>query len=208
VSALDDLEAEWALRQHFISYRWETGEHDRWVQAFARGLRARGYPVILDQELMQAPDAPKPSDEQLLRLFEALGTATHFTPIVTPGYSERVLGEHVSNWRDGWVHDEWTIALNMAKERRLIFDGVWRSGPASGIPAPFDEHNVADFRGDDLEGDLDRWYPRFEVNVIGRRGDGTARVVGPILYTEYPQAVELFRADARQFESVAVVPTA
>jgi hypothetical protein len=199
-------ENPWQLRQHFVSYRWEGGEHEEWVRAFAAGLRSRGYPVILDRELMEAQGAAELRVEQITSLLLNLGSVTHFTPIITPGYRERVLDETGEDWRDGWVHDEWTIALNRAADGDLVFDGVWRSGEASVIPAPFDEHNVADFRGNDLEADLDRWYPRLEVNVVGERYDGTVRLIGPILYTEYPQAVEVLRPDAPDYRSVRIVP--
>jgi hypothetical protein len=76
-------ENPWQLRHHFISYRWETSEEADWVRAFAAGLRARGYPVILDLELMDAPGAPELRVEQLRQLLALLARATHFTPIAT-----------------------------------------------------------------------------------------------------------------------------
>jgi hypothetical protein len=155
---------------------------------------------------MEQRDLPATRYEQLLNLLPRLGDVTHFTPVLTPGYRERLLlgAGADADWRDGWVYDEWTIAVNRSGAGELYFDGVWRSGDT--LPPPFTEDNVADFRGEDLGVALDRWYPPYEVDVIGERADGSARVIGPVLYTEYPAVLNLFDRDGETFDSVKVVP--
>jgi hypothetical protein len=204
--AIPEPDTTWQLRCHFISYRWETTEHAKWVRALADGLIARGYPVILDQYYMERQDLPATRFDQLLNLLPRLADVTHFTPVLTRGYRERLLLHDAqdADWRDGWLYDEWTIAVNRAVEGDLVFDGVWRSG--DGVPSPFTTDNVADFRGDDLKDALDHWYPPYEVHVIGERADGTAGLVGPVLYTEYLTVLDMFHRDNETFQSVKVVP--
>lgn len=181
------------MRYLFISYRWESDEHIAWVRAFAAGLRARGYPIVLDQLFMEDTSLPVSRIEQLLNLFGHLGRATHFVPILTDAYSRRLIhgngggaGGDDERWQDGWVYDEWTIAINASIAGEIEFDGIWRSGDAP--PEPFTPANVCDFRGDDLVGDLDRYFPPLWVLVTGVRADGTAgRVFGPVLYNTWPE---------------------
>ena len=142
------------MRYLFISYRWESDEHIAWVGAFAAGLRSRGYPVVLDRLFMEDATLPG-SFEQLLNLFGHLSRATHFVPILTEAYSRRLIegkrgsSESQERWEDGWVYDEWTIAVNASIAGQIELDGIWRSGEK--LPRPFTSANVCDFRGDELE---------------------------------------------------------
>jgi hypothetical protein len=182
----------WQLRYLFISYRWESDQHIAWVRRFAEGLRSRGYPVALDQLLMESPNSPTTRIEQLLNVFGHLSRATHYLPILTDSYRRRLLEGNAADstgderFQDGWVYDEWTIAVNKSIAGELTFTGIWRSGDK--LPKPFTVDNVCDFRGDDLDAALDQWFPPFHVWVTGLREDGTpARVVGPIPYNQWPE---------------------
>ncbi len=154
---------------YFISYRWESEAHRQWVFKFASQLERRGYKVIFDQfEGLDIRDRIGPAlrtdrmQGEIPSLVEDLGHASVFLPILTEGYRRCVEprrtgdpaagSEHLSwslraNANDGWVFDEWQLALRLRLAGRLRWQAVWRSGPV--VPPPFSRHRVADFRDDD-----------------------------------------------------------
>jgi hypothetical protein len=142
---------------------------------------------------MEDTSIPGSQIERLLNLFGHLNRATHFLPILTDLYSRRLIngneggaGGDDERWQDGWVYDEWTVAVNASIAGEIEFVGIWRSGDK--LPEPFTAANVCDFRGNDLAVDLDRYFPALRVLVTGVHADGTAgRVFGPVLYNTWPE---------------------
>ena len=154
---------------YFISYRWENVPHRQWVFRFATDLERRGYRVIFDQfenldvrERIGPTLRPDRMQDEIPRMVEDIGRATVFLPILTEGYRRCVEPprtgdpaarvDHLS-WtlraspNDGWVFDEWQVALRLRLASRLRWRPVWRSGPV--VPPPFSRDRVADFRNDD-----------------------------------------------------------
>ncbi|CAG1018132.1 hypothetical protein BURC_02865 [Burkholderiaceae bacterium] len=175
---------------YFISYRWESEPHRQWVFKFAKDLERHGYRVIYDQfESLDLRDRIGPvlrtdrMKDEIPRLVEDLGRATVFVPILTEGYRRcvepRRTGnpaagvEHLSwslraNANDGWVFDEWQVALRLRLRDGLRWQAVWRSGPV--VPYPFSRHRVADFRDDDrYAAMLDTHFPHRGTASIGDR---------------------------------------
>jgi hypothetical protein len=132
-----------------------------------------------------------------------------FVPILTEPYRRRVEssggGTAVFGTiiEDGWVQDEWQIALHLATLERIKFLGVWRSGPA--VPFPFNTANVCDFRDDSLYlHAMNRDFPTRFVTVVGLRKDNTFRAFGPIKRSESAPFVESLRR-TNEFETIALV---
>jgi hypothetical protein len=104
-------------------------------------------------------------------------------PILTEGYRrcvepqrsgnptagvDHLSGSLHANESDGWVFDEWQVALRLRLARRLRWQAVWRSGPV--VPPPFSRHRVADFRDDDrYAAMLDTHFPQRSTAETGDR---------------------------------------
>lgn len=169
---------------YFISYRWESVPHRQWVYRFATDLERRGYRVIFDQfDDLEVRDRIGPAlrpdrmQDEIPRMVEDLGRATVFLPILTEGYRRCVeprrsgdpaAGVDHLSWSlrasatDGWVFDEWQVALRLRLAAGLRWQAVWRSGPV--VPPPFSRDRVADFRDDDSYATtLETHFPKLQV---------------------------------------------
>ena len=77
------------------------------------------------------------------------------------------------------MFDEYQTALLLGQHNRLVFKGVWRSGPV--VPLPFRKDDVCDFRHDAAyEAEIERAFGRCMATVIGIRPDDTGRAIGPV----------------------------
>ena len=166
----------------FLSYRWESDEHKKWVWNFADDLQKRGYQVVYDQyedlEIRQ-----QIGDVVMMRLdrmgsevpelVSKLARADVFVPILSERYRRCVepsrTGELPGNATalsrmarinpdDGWVFDEWQLALRLRLAGKMRWQAVWRNGPV--VPPPFTRSTVWDFRDDEAyETRLDTHFP-------------------------------------------------
>jgi len=142
----------------FVSYRWESEEHCRWVARFANDLKARGYGVVYDGD--QRRVAAPPSVPELVA---RIATCNYLIPILTEPYRRRVelARNDVAVMEDGWVFDEWQLGLKLYVIERLRIFGVWRSGPV--VPFPLTKDRVLDFRDSAA-------YPQLLNQCFPRRG--------------------------------------
>jgi hypothetical protein len=128
---------------------------------------------------------------------------THFVPILTEPYRRRVEVVSARPVEDGWVFDEYQLALLLSQRQRILFMGLWRSGPA--LARPFDPDKVIDFRDDAKYADtFARYFPFAKVLVIGLRANGTARSVGPMGRAKAASIVDEFRRTG-EFAHIEVV---
>jgi hypothetical protein len=144
-------------------------------------LESRGYDVVFDHSVQDHRSEPLPVPD----LVALIAGCTHFVPVLTEGYRRRVETRPgvALVIEDGWVFDEYQVAVRLGAARRLIFRGVWRSGPA--VPSPFTRESVYDFRDDvAFNARLDEHFPVRMANITGFRPNGTARTIGPIPRTE------------------------
>ena len=165
----------------FISYRWGTEEQDEWVLRFVSALESRGYDVVFDRTVQSHRSEPLPVAD----LVALVAGCTHFVPILTEGYRRRVETQpHAALvMEDGWVFDEYQLAIRLSAAGRLIFQGAWRSGYA--VPSPFTGENVCDFRDDAaFDARMDEHFPIRMALITGFHADGTARTIGPIPRTK------------------------
>jgi hypothetical protein len=117
-----------AARPHpraFISYAWDTPEHQAWVRTLAARLRADGVNVTLDQWAL------RPGDQLPHFMEESVRENDYIFVICTPRYAER------SNNRQGGVGYEGDIMtatlMNDRNQRKFI--PILRSGtPDNSIP--------------------------------------------------------------------------
>ncbi len=102
-----------------------------------------------------------------------VGSATVFVPILTEayrrcvepkrhGYLPHELGHEPwgaqLNANDGWVFDEWQLALRLLLHGRMRWRGIWRSGPV--LPVPFSKGAVCDLRDEqNYDTGLDAYFP-------------------------------------------------
>jgi tetratricopeptide (TPR) repeat protein len=142
----------------FVSYRWESEEHCGWVARFVNDLKARGYGMVYDGDLRRFATPPRVPD-----LVARIATCNYFMPILTESYRRRVelVSSDVAIKEDGWVFDEWQLALKLYVIERLKIIGVWRSGPV--VPVPLIKDRVLDFRESTA-------YPQLLENYFPRRG--------------------------------------
>lgn len=159
---------------YFISYRWESDAHKAWVASFAEELAARGYDVVLDQRLQEDHAGRVPVPELISRMAQC----NHFLFVLTEAYLARI-GAFDGPIRDGWVWDEYQVAMQLSERGRIKpFVCVWRSGA---LPDWISGEQALDFRDDAGYGAmLERAFPRRMANIIGVRADGSTRVVGPV----------------------------
>jgi tetratricopeptide (TPR) repeat protein len=164
----------------FISYRWGTEDQDEWMARLVSALESRGYDVVFDRNVQSHGD-PLPVPD----LVALIASCTHFAPILTEGYRRRVETRPGAALviEDGWVFDEYQIAVRLSAAKRLIFQGIWRSGPV--LPPPFTRENVCDFRDDAaFDSRVEEHFPVRMALITGLRPDGTARTIGPVPRTE------------------------
>lgn len=142
----------------FVSYRWESEEHNRWVARFANDLKSRGYGIVYDGDLRRLATPPSVPE-----LVARIATCNCFMPILTELYRRRVelASNDVAVKEDGWVFDEWQLALKLYVIERLKIVGVWRSGPV--VPVPLTKDRVLDFRDSTA-------YPQLLEHCFPRRG--------------------------------------
>ena len=159
---------------YFISYKWESPAFCHWVADFVFELQKRGYRLIFDQfESLDLRDHLADAglqdvafqrldrmQREVPELVREIAKADVFMPIMTEGYRRCVdpprLGSlpHQAldeafpriNPEDGWVFDEWQLALRLRLRGKLRWQGVWRGGPT--VPPPFVRDTVLDFRDD------------------------------------------------------------
>jgi tetratricopeptide (TPR) repeat protein len=125
----------------FISYRWESAEHNQWVARLVGDLETRGYRTVYDGDLRRLATPPSVPE-----LVARMASCNFFMPILTEPYRRRVelAANDVAVKEDGWVFDEWQLALKLLVIDRLKITGVWRSGPV--VPLPLAKDRVFDFR--------------------------------------------------------------
>jgi hypothetical protein len=160
----------------FVSYRWESEAHRTWVARLVHNLKARGYDVYFDQDVQAGRDQPMPVPE----LISLIARCNRLMIVLSEGYLERIeLNAERGVIKDGWVWDEYQIAIHLAEIGRLkSWLIVWRSGK---LPDWVSEEQVWDFRDDDqYEALMDQAFPPRLARIIGVRPDGSMRVVGPI----------------------------
>jgi hypothetical protein len=161
----------------FISYRWGTDEQDAWVERLVGTLDSRGYDVVFDRNVQAPRSEPLPVPD----LVALIAGCTHFVPVLTEGYRRRVETQphRALVVEDGWVFDEYQVALRLAAANRMMFQGVWRSGYT--VPPPFTRKNMCDFRDDSaFSSRLDEHFPIRMATITGLRPDGSGRMFGPI----------------------------
>ncbi len=127
----------------FISYVWDDGEHEQWLEAFAGSLFNRRYAVVYDRD-------PRNGDGRLsaTALQIRIVDCNVFVPIVTESYCERVSG---GAWEgDTWSGatgasgGEWGRALRLAEGGYLTFIGIWLAGER--LPPPLTSAKTVDAR--------------------------------------------------------------
>ena len=182
---------------YFISYRWESPEHKAWVASFAEALAARGHDVVLDQRLQQDHAERLPVPELISRMAQC----NRFLFVLTEAYLARI-GASEGPIKDGWVWDEYQVALQLSERGRIGFVCVWRSGA---LPDWISEEQALDFRDDaNYEAMLERAFPRRMVYIVGVRADETKRIVGPIERVNVERAGRELEASER-FEGFLIV---
>jgi tetratricopeptide (TPR) repeat protein len=180
----------------FVSYRWESDAVIAWVSQFADDLVERGYDVVFDRHLQKDPQPPTVPE-----LVSRVAHCNIFAPVLTEGYRRRVeTGPH--GHEDGWVFDEYQVALRLGNAGRVRFVGIWRSGPV--VPAPFSPDNVCDFRNDNQYTALmDQVFPTRYAVVIGRRPDDTYRSIGPVKLSQTQGVIKMLQ-DTGEFTHILV----
>ena len=155
----------------FISYRWESEEHEAWVDRLAGELFSRGYELVYDRH-PESIGNPLGADEVLYRLAEC----TCFVAIVTEQYLEatRLPSEGPAPWtrRDAsWAKREWERALSLNRLGLIDCVAVWRSG--DGSAGEFDWTAVIDCRAEvDVRAGLGRVFPELGVIAVATATDG------------------------------------
>ena len=186
----------------FLSYRRESDAHLAWMRKLADALDERGYDVMLDQfvrGLTQSPSVPE--------MISMMASCTVFSPILTDGYFERIDpgdGPTVAHafLKDGWVFDEYQVAMFLGQRKRLVVTGLWRSGR---LRPPFTTDNTLDLRDDaQMAKRLDRSFPHRKLMVVGMRGDQMGRAMGPLRFSQVDGAIETLQ-DTRHFTQIVVI---
>jgi hypothetical protein len=159
----------------FVSYRWESESHKKWVLLFVRALKSRGIVVAHDQDAKKADFRP---DLWPALLIGEIQSSHIFIPILTHGYVERISDFFQSNplsqfritirtelrssgrtqgmrddgTEDGWVFDEFQAFLQQHIIRRDKLNGgmpmaaILRDDCENVLPANFPRQNLSDFR--------------------------------------------------------------
>ncbi len=141
----------------FMSYSWDTPEHQEWVKALAAKLRSHGVDVTLDHWALAPGD-------QLPKFMEtAVRENEHVLIVCTPKYKQK------SDDRKGGVGYEGDImtaeVLNEQNARKfipLIKQGEWKEAAPSWLAGRF----YLDFRGDPYS---DQTYNELLNNLYGTK---------------------------------------
>jgi hypothetical protein len=165
----------------FISYRWESEDHEAWVDRLAGELFSRGYKLVYDRH-PESISNPAGADEVLYQIAEC----TCFVAIMTEQYlaATRLPSEGPAPWtrRDAsWAKREWERARALHKLGVIDCVAVWRSGESpTGV---IDWQAVMDCRAeDDVHAALDRVFPEFGVIAVATAADGQEyRTAHPVL---------------------------
>jgi len=128
------------------------------------GENAADSPVFLRFDRM---------DREVPELVKDLARATVFVPVLTEHYRRCVEPRRTGSFPDeansdawlpripaeeGWVFDEWQLALRLLLRGRIRWRGIWRSGPV--LPPPLKTWEVCDLRNDaNRQRELDRFFP-------------------------------------------------
>jgi tetratricopeptide (TPR) repeat protein len=189
----------------FLSYRRENAEHMAWMRRIAQELDDRGYDVLLDQFIRGLETAP--SVPELISLMVSCNV---FSPVLTDGYFERIDpgdGPIVSHlyMSDGWVFDEYQLAMHLGEMRRLVVTGIWRSGQ---LQPPFNADNVLDLRNDkQFSRALDAAFPRRKLMVVAMRAAGRGRTIGPFSNSRAQKTVKEF-VESGEYSQVRIIDAA
>src|SRR6516225_2754037 len=94
-------------------------------------LQSCGYSIVYDGELRRLATPPSVPE-----LVARMATCNFFMPILTEPYRRRVelAANDVAVKEDGWVFDEWQLALKLYVIERIRIAAVWRAGPVVPVP--------------------------------------------------------------------------
>jgi hypothetical protein len=142
----------------FISYVWEPGEHEQWMEAFVGNLFNTGYDIVYDRD-------PRNGDGRLsaAALQIRMMDCNVFVAVLTETYVERVAG---GAWDGGtWSGStgasggEWGRAIRLSEGGYLTFIGIRLAGER--LPQPLTEANAVDARSDSTpwDGPIGEMFP-------------------------------------------------
>jgi hypothetical protein len=125
----------------FVSYSWDTREHQKWVrEVLTNGLRRRGVDAQIDQHNLRYGD---PTDRFME---EFIPRADHVVVVCTPGYYAKAASDE-----GGVGYEKQLIKRYIAihrQSRRVV--PVLRDGePATSIPPFLGSRLYVDLRSDD-----------------------------------------------------------
>lgn len=152
----------------FLSYRWQDDARNDWVADLGARLKARGYDVFRDRDLPQdrPPNVPD--------ITSRVADCRYFVAIVDPGYLARLGDDPDRPFEDGWVWDEFQLAIRLSEAGLVRLFGFWRDGPVPEaqfqLAQPGKMGNLIDVRTcERLEAILDQVFPPLD----GVAGAGT-----------------------------------
>lgn len=148
----------------FVSYRWESPEHVKWVWRFVQDLLRRRIDVMYDRyHFLSRSDRPDPHGAAVL--VKKMAACHVFMPILTPKYMERIkdcfsplklftvradmggYGVRDGGIEDGWVFDEFQQYILQAKSRaNMPCAAIAREGEPEEFIRLFGKDKVTDFR--------------------------------------------------------------
>lgn len=127
----------------FISYAWDSPDHQAWVAAFANDLRNAGLSVLIDQEMLQPGSS-------VARYMARIADSDYIVVVGTPGYLERYYNERDTNQGSGVAAEMDLIGHRLAagnEVQKATVLPVLRTGdPASAFPPFLQPRLFADFR--------------------------------------------------------------
>jgi len=187
-----------AFPRLFISYRWESAEHESWMDFFAGDLFHRGYDVVFDRDPRRFTQ-----EIELDELLAMMSTCQLFVPVITTGYVQRIMARTAKE--GGPVRQEWELALQLGAQKKLGFIGVWRCGDVA--PAPFTPDNVADFRDLTLYHDrMNETFPFRQVVIVGRTPKQTLGTIGPMRREQVRGVIEQLVATKQMIPPLTIQP--
>jgi hypothetical protein len=155
----------------FISYCWESQEHEAWTDRLAGALYSRGYDLVYDRH-PEWIDEPLSADELVYRIAEC----THVVAVVTEAYREAILlpPRGPAPWvrRDAsWAKREWERARALQGMDVLELVRAWRAGGDGSDGVEWD--GTIDLRGEaDIDDALDALFPPLGVVAVASLPDG------------------------------------
>ena len=134
----------------FISYRWADDEQKTWVKKLGLHLKNQGFEILLDQL-----EVPGPTSEDVrehgLSVPEFVGKIAdckYIFIVITPRYCDVVNPKTESGEKNpnGWVFDEYQMALRLRKECLAQIIGILKEGEQipDGCDLLIDLRNVLD----------------------------------------------------------------